>query len=73
MFLLLLANQTQRQTKRLWKDIWLPGVRWEQREVDKLLLFVNTEDENRKAEVWKRDILLKLHWTIFIPKHFLVV
>ncbi len=49
MFLLLLSDQAQRQAERLWKDVWLPGVHWEQREVDQPLLFVNTEDKNRKS------------------------
>lgn len=49
MFLLLLSDQAQRQTERLWKDVRLPGVHWEQREVDQPLLFVNTEDKNRKS------------------------
>ena len=49
MFLLLLSDQTQRQTQRLWEDVWLPGVRGEKGEVDELLLFVNTEDKNRQS------------------------
>ena len=49
MFPLLLSDQTQRKAERFWKDIWLPGVHGEQREVDQLRLSVNTEDENRKS------------------------
>ena len=47
-FLLLLSGQAQWQSQRFWKDVRLPGVHREQREVDQLLLFVNSEDKNRK-------------------------
>lgn len=50
LFLLLLSDETQRQTERFWKDVWLPGVLREKREVDKLLL-VNAEDKNSKIKM----------------------
>lgn len=51
-FLLLLSGQAQRQSEGFWKDVRLPGVHWEQGEVDQLLLFVNSEEKNRKRPAW---------------------
>lgn len=48
-FLLFLSNQSKWQTKGFWEDVRLPSVLREQGEVDKLLLCVNTEDENREC------------------------
>lgn len=51
-FLLLLSGQAQWQSEGFWKDVRLPGVHWEQGEVDQLLLFVNSEEKNRKRPAW---------------------
>lgn len=48
-FLLLLYGEVQRQAQRLREDVRLAGVLRQQREVDQLLLPVNTESGNRKS------------------------